>query len=143
MRRLYVVVIGFVLGACGAIAPATVPEQLEYTPGPPVVITDVTYENVLFRVAYPSAWRTVTSPANAAPWVVFASPQDDAVIVIAADEADTHVPPANVEGSLVREERSITQGDSSVLAVLIASEAQIDTFMPLFEQIVSSVTLVD
>jgi len=124
--------------ACGRIAPATPPAQLSHTPGPPVTIADGTYTSIAFTVDYPGGWRVVTSPAFSLPWTVFASPADDAVIVVAVDPDDTDVTPANAIDPITRLEDTITLPENTITVALITSNTQIETFRPIFEAVVAS-----
>jgi hypothetical protein len=129
------------LAACGRLAPANVPAQLEHTPGPPVVIADGFYHSVAFSLRVPPRWQIVTSPASSPPWVVFISPDADAVIIVAVDEKDTlNVQPPHVEGEQVRRVEAIELSDgSAVHAVLVAGAAVVDAYAEVYRRVVESI----
>jgi len=136
------IIIMGVLAGCGRLVPPTLPAQLEHTPGPPVRVTDRTYETTVFRTTYPAGWTAISSPAYAPPWVVFASPDERAVIVIAVDAADTQVmPPAlDADAATTRHEEVLDLGDGAqVTAVLVTSEDEFALYDELFERVMASV----
>jgi len=67
------------LAAC---VPATVPPQLNATPGAAVVVTDGRYDAGAFSALRPDGWRVVTSAADAPPSVIFVAPDDTALIML-------------------------------------------------------------
>jgi hypothetical protein len=134
------------LAGCGQLVPAITPAQLSYTPGPPVVITDDTYESSLFRLRYPRGWRAITSAAFSEPWVVFASPDEKALIVVAVNPDDTQISPgaASENDELQRAERTIPLEDNSHLtAALVAPRDSWDSHIAAFERVVESVRTIE
>jgi len=67
-----------------ACVPATTPPQLDYTPGPPVVIADDVFTTAAFTVTPPEGWRVITAAADAPPGAIFVSPDDTALIFVTA-----------------------------------------------------------
>ncbi len=127
--------------ACGPIVPATVPAQLSQTAGPPVVITERTYTSIAFELTYPDGWRVISSPANAAPWVVLTSPDGQAVITIGVDAADTEVSPPGVDDAATPQhvaESVFFQDGTSITAAFSADSAVYDDLLPTFERVVQS-----
>jgi hypothetical protein len=125
--------------ACGKLAPATVPAQLAQTPGPPVMISDGVYRSTAFEVAVPVDWEVVTSPAFSSPWVVFISPEEDAVIVVAVDEADTDVMPPQPAGQTqYRVEPVRLDNGQTVYAALITSAEHNDDYESMYNALQAS-----
>lgn len=128
--------------ACGPIVPATVPAQLSQTGGPPVIVTDKTYTSIAFQVNYPDGWRVISSPANAAPWVVLTSPDELAVIAIGVDAADTNVPPPGAdESAMIQQalETLIFPDGSDLTARFSADSSVYDELLPIFERVIQTV----
>ena len=133
-------VLVIVIAACGRLAPADLPPQLEYTPGPFVIVTDQTYDAGVFTVRYPLGWQVITPATFNTPWVVFQSPDETAVIVLALDVDDTQVTPENIEqAELQRETTQIVLDEDTVFVVLVAPRAEWGDNLALFETVSNSV----
>ena len=130
------------LSGCAAIAPAHPPPHLDYTPGPPIVITDQTYDAGPFSLRYPPGWRVITAAAFSTPWVVLTTPDETALIVLALDKQDTEVIPANTpEDERRRLDQVLTLGtDQPLYAVLIAPQSEWERYLPIFDHVTASVT---
>ncbi len=126
------VLCGLIFSAC---VPATVPPQLAYTPGPPVVIAGQVYHSPAFTVRYPPGWEAITSPATSPPAVIFLAPEGDALIMVGVEVEN--VPP--LEGAEVTEKREVMLPDVRVTAVLQTPAASLDHLLPIFEAVVNSV----
>ena len=133
-------VILLLLAACGTIGPNSAPPHLDYTPGPPVIVTDETYTTATFSVRYPQGWRVITAAAFSTPWVVFITPDETALIALAGDVADTEVVPSNTpENELRRREQAITLANGETLtAVLVAPDQDWETLAAIFERVIGS-----
>jgi hypothetical protein len=142
IRQVLIVCVMMVLSACAALAPANTPPHLDYTPGPPVVITDQTYDAGPFSVRYPRGWRVITAAAFSTPWVVFTTPDETALIVLALDERDTEVAPANTPVDELRRQDQIVllNPNQPLYAALIAPQNEWDTYTPIFDRVTASVT---
>jgi len=126
---------GMLISGCGTIAPATIPPQLNYTPGPSVIVTDDSYDAGIFFARYPFGWRVITPAAFSTPWVVFTTRDETALIVLALDRGDTQVPPPpNIPADqLCREEQSVPMKDADTLtAALVAPCAEWDSYITIF-----------
>lgn len=130
--RLCIFALCFFFSAC---VPATVPPQLAYTPGPPVVIAGQVYHSAAFTVSYPPGWEAITSAATSPPTVIFLAPEGDALIMVGVEVEN--VPP--LEGAEVAERREVTLADATVTAVLQAPAGSQDRLLPIFEAVVKSV----
>lgn len=132
-------VVGLVLSACTALAPAQTPPQLDNTPGPPVVVTWNTYAAPEFSTFYPAGWTVITSPATSQRWVVFISPDEQAVMVLALNRDDTQVtPPVQGDSAPRRAERTVVlSGGQTLHAALIAPPENWDSLWQLFERMVN------
>jgi polyhydroxybutyrate depolymerase len=91
MIRLYALALCACLCAC---APAETPAVLMQTPGAAVMVDGSRYANAAFSVAVPAGWRVITSPADSAPAVTFAAPDNCAVIHLSSVPADAPTAPA-------------------------------------------------
>ena len=137
LQIAFFAILAVILSACGRIAPATPPAQLDHTPGPPITIADGTYTSVAFTVDYPAGWTVISSPAFSEPWTAFTSPDDNAVIVVAVDPDDTDVSPASAQGEITRTVETVTLADDTITIVLVTGDS--DTFQPIFAAVVASV----
>ena len=142
IRNGVIVCLMLVLSACAAIAPADTPPHLDYTPGPPVVITDQTYDAGPFFLRYPQGWRVITAAAFSTPWVVLTTPDETALVVLALNKQDARVVPANPqEDKLRRLVQVLTLSTGQPLyTVLIAPQSEWEAFMPVFDRVTASIT---
>jgi hypothetical protein len=115
--------------------PAETRIDLDATPGPPVVITEDRYTTTAFSVTYPTAWRVVTSPTFAAPWVVFVRP-DEAALIALAVEGDDIADLLPESGDELRDEtRAVGAG---LTARLVAPADDWDAALATFERVIGS-----
>ena len=122
LRICVIVSLCFIFAAC---IPAHVPDNLDDTPGPPVIITGDLYEGSQFSARYPNGWRVITSEANAPPSVIFVAPDESATIqLVAGTLNNTNFP----DSSLQTDIRGLTLEDGEqVTAILRAPAAEWDT----------------
>lgn len=122
--------------------PAETPPQLHATPGASVVVAGSTVESRAFRVTYPPNWRVITSPADAPPFVIFAAPDNCALVMISAEKIDTLPQPSACEPTGFRsEQRTVDIGGTTITAAGVAPADQWDSFLPVFERVVASTML--
>jgi hypothetical protein len=128
-----------VLAAC---IPARTPPQLAATAASGIVISGDSYDAGAFRVRVPTGWRAITSPAGAAPSVIFASPDNCALIAVSAAPLDAPQPSACADSSATfrRDTRSVTLGGAAVSVGLIAPESAWDAAQVALDQVAGSVT---
>lgn len=130
-------VLSLILAAC---APPQVPEQLSFTPGAPITITDNLYTTSAFSVRYPSGWRVITTPAEAPPGVIFAAPDNAALIVLSVSPIGTPPKLANVPPERVTVEGDeVDLGQVTVHAALVADGDVIDTLRDDFTFVLDSI----
>lgn len=135
---LYLCLSVFFLFAFAGCVPATIPSQLSATPGPAVVITDQIYDTGVFKVRYPADWRVITSAATSPSTVIFAAPDNEAIMLFGLDVNEAPMPETNAQ--IRTEMRLITlENGIIVTAILNAPDTAWAIFVPLFEQIVESV----
>lgn len=135
----------FVLANCllfslvfAGCVPATVPPQLDATPGPAVVVTDQEYDAGAFKVRYPAGWRVISSAATSTATVLFAAPDHTAIMLFGVDAVEAPMP--ETDGQIRTEIRQISlEQNVSVTAILNAPAENWEVFAPLFEQSVASV----
>ncbi|NWG18004.1 MAG: hypothetical protein HXY41_15370 [Chloroflexi bacterium] len=115
--------------------PAQTPPLLNFTPGPPAVITDETFANETFSVRYPTGWRVVTSAADAPPSVVFVAPDEQSTITLQTE------PPGEPERDpLFRlETRQLFLSGLRLYAVARVPVEKWAAFQPTFERLLASV----
>lgn len=137
-RRCYLyAILLLILAAC---SPPQTPEQLNFTPGAPITITDDLYVTGAFSVRYPPGWRVITTPAEAPPGAIFAAPDNAALIVLSISPIGTPPELANVPA-----ERVAVEGDEVVLenvtvhAMLIADRDAINTLKDDFTLVIESI----
>jgi hypothetical protein len=125
----------FVLAGC---VPAKVPPQLAATPGAAVVITEQEYDAGAFKVRYPAGWRVITSAATSPTTVIFAAPDNAAIMLFGVDA--TEAPMLENDAQIRTETRQITlENGLHVTAILNAPADAWDVFVALFDQAVESV----
>lgn len=132
---LVVLLMLFIIMGC---VPAQTPQNLDDTPGPSVVVTDRRYDAGPFSAEYPAGWRVITSPAGASPFVIFASPDNCAVILISTDAMDVPAPTGCEESASFRREE---QTAGAARLALVAPGDAWDEYAPTFEQVVGSVNV--
>lgn len=115
--------------------PARVPDNLDDTPGPPVIVDGQVYEGADFSVRYPAGWRIITSEASAPQSVVFAAPDNVAIIRLQIGSLEE----ASLDGEMRTEVRGVTVGDLQLTAIFSATDAHWDANFPLFESVLASV----
>jgi hypothetical protein len=123
MRLLWPVLLGLpcVLLAC---VPATTPPQLDYTPGPPVVIAGDVFTTAAFTVTPPEGWRVITSAADAPPGAIFVSPDDSALIFVTAGSiGEPPRPQVNPGTQLQDAVETIDGGGISINVYTVAPQA--------------------
>lgn len=131
-------ILGILLLSLASCIPARLPQQIEATPGPAVVVTDQEVIIGNFAARRPAAWRIITSAAGAdAPTILLAAPENQALIVLGNGEVAT--PPLDAEG----ETRSITRRSSlttdiTITAILVAPARDWERFAEQFEWVIAS-----
>ena len=75
--------------ACSSLLPATVPPQLQHTPGAFVRLSETQFDAGFFRLDYPSTWRVVklNTADNARLQVAFVAPDQSTVMLTQVDDA--------------------------------------------------------
>lgn len=126
-----------ILAAC---SPPQTPEQLNFTPGAPITITDDRYVTGAFSVRYPPGWRVITTPAEAPPGAIFAAPDNAALIVLSISPIGTPPELANVPAERVAVEGDeVALGQITVYAALVADRDIIDTLKEDFTLVIESI----
>jgi hypothetical protein len=122
----------FLLTGC---VPARTPPLLNFTPGPPAVITGETFSNSAFSVRYPTGWRVVTGAADAPPSVVFVAPDEESTITLQVE------PPGEPERDpLFRlETRLLSRDGLRLYAIARVPVQEWAAFQPTFERLLASV----
>ena len=134
---IFTINIFFLLLFAGCV-PAKLPPQLAATPGAEIIITEQEYDAGAFKVRYPPEWRVITSAATSPTAVIFASPDDTAIMLFGVDTTEAPMPDTNAQ--IRTETRQITlENGTKVTAILNAPADSWETIAPLFEQIVESV----
>ncbi len=139
MPRVFIVIGVILLGAC---VPAQLPPQLAYTPGPPLVVDAQQIETEQFTAWVPAGWEVVTSAAASPQSVILIAPDAFALIMLGGDGAQT--PVLQVDGKISTVQRRLTLDNStSVVAVLLTAADNETLYLPVFEQVLASVSPVN
>lgn len=118
---------------CMGCVPAKVPDNLDDTPGPSVVVADGYYRGSAFTARYPAGWRIVTSEASAPPSVIFVAPDEVSTIRLSVAPIDLSGP----DSAFQIEQRVITLKDGlTVYAVLHATRES--SLLSDFEEVLAS-----
>ena len=118
------------LAACAPLVPATVPPQINNTPGAFVSVTDKTFDAGLFRLEFPRSWSVIiTSQAYYGHiQVIFMAPDGGIVSLHQVESAD----------STADEYRILTNG--VILRVAIeAAEQPSEQFSAQARRLISSI----
>ncbi len=128
--------------ALAACIPARTPPQFGATAAPGIVISGDSYDAGAFRVRVPAAWRAITSPAGAAPAVIFASPDNCTLIAVSSAPMDAPQPSSCADSAATfrRDSRALTVNGAPITVALIAPESDWDEAQATFDQIAASVT---
>lgn len=121
-----------------ACIPATVPDNLDDTPGPSVILNNGLYEGEAFTVQVPQGWRVITSEAQAPQAVIFVAPDDKTLIrlILGTVELET------VEVADQRTELyPLTLDNGAVVTAVFSSPAlSWETYWAQFETVRDSVS---
>ena len=121
-----------------ACIPATVPDNLDDTPGPPVVINNSIYEGAVFTARVPNGWRVITSEAQAPQSVIFVTPDDKTLIRLI--EGEVELSEVEVEGQR-NELYPLTLADGTTVTAVFSSPAlSWETYWAQFETVRDSVS---
>lgn len=121
-----------------ACVPATVPAHLDDTPGAPVRVIDQRYEAEQFSARYPAGWRVITGPASAPLSVMFAAPDDCALILLSTTPVDA--PALDCPQAELRTTRRQLDLPGAALFVSgTAPVAQWAAFAPILSRVAASV----
>lgn len=112
-----------------ACIPATVPDNLDDTPGPPVVVSNGLYEGAVFSARVPDGWRVITGEAQAPQSVIFVAPDGVTLIRLMLGEVD-------LESVEVADQRTelypVTLANGAVVTAVFSSPAL--SWEPYWEQ---------
>jgi hypothetical protein len=116
MRRL---IAALLLAGC---VPATPPPHLVNTPGAPVIVDGDRVITAAFRARAPAGWRIILGAASAPPAVIFAAPDNCALIAVSAAPIDAPPLPKTCPPTAPREARLRVNGGE--IAVYAAADAR-------------------
>jgi hypothetical protein len=120
---------------CTGCIPATVPDNLDDTPGPPVIVADGYYQSDVFSVRYPVGWRIVTSEASAPASVIFVAPDEVSTIRLSVAPMDV----SGLDPLFQIEQREMKLSDElTVYAVLHAQAENRKMLQAAFEAVLAS-----
>lgn len=111
---------GVLLLLLSACIPATVPDNLDDTPGPPVVVNNDVYEGTVFTAHIPDGWRVITGEAQAPQSVIFVAPDDKTLIRLILGEVE-------LEAVALADQRTevypVTLADGTIVTAVFSSPA--------------------
>ena len=116
MRRL---IAALLLAGC---VPATPPPHLANTPGAPVIVDGDRVITAAFRARAPAGWRIILGAASAPPTVIFAAPDNCALIAVSA--APIAAPPLPETCPLIAPHAARILVDGREIAVYAAADAR-------------------
>lgn len=122
-------------GLLAACVPATVPANLDDTPGPPVIVAGGWYRGAVFSARYPDGWRIVTGEAQRPQSVIFVAPDDASTITLQLGDTP-------ITGDTVRLAQQIKLAEGvTVSAALASPDAAWETLRPVYENTIASLRL--
>lgn len=124
--------------ALAACTPAETPEQLHFTPGAPIVVTQNTFMTDGFSLRYPDGWRIVTGPADAPQVFTFVSPDNCAIILVAVGSTEPITSPDCADAHFQTTRREITLDALTLTIAGSAPAAQWEAFLPHFELVAAT-----
>lgn len=134
-EKISLYLIFLLLSAC---VPVNVPPQVEYTPGAPFTVTADEFIGDSFRIIYPEGWRVITNEASRPLTVIFASPDNDALLMIASGAiTDPPAPPA-AQGELHTESETLEINGQIIGIYSAAPTDQWERYAPLFERAIDT-----
>ncbi|NWF69898.1 MAG: hypothetical protein HXY40_12505 [Chloroflexi bacterium] len=135
--RARVLLLILLLTAC---VPVAHPPQLSSTPGAAFVVTADTLDFGIFRVEYPAGWRVISGAASLPPTVIFAAPENAALLLLSVVPIDR--PPALDSGAPMRSEARTLNFDGTPLYVYsTAPVAEWAIYGAIFERLLTSITV--
>ncbi len=124
-----------VLAGC---IPAHVPDNLDDTPGPPVVVDNNVYQGAVFSAQIPDGWRVITGEAQAAQSVIFVAPDGKTLIrLIAGKVEEEAVTVANQRNKI---DPVTLANATTVTAVFSSPYSTWESYFPEFEQVRDSLS---
>ncbi|MCC6892924.1 MAG: hypothetical protein IT321_08895 [Anaerolineae bacterium] len=118
--------------------PAAVPDNLDDTPGPAIVISNSLYEGAAFTARVQDGWRVITSEAQAPQSVIFVAPDDKTLIRLI--EGEVELSEVEVEGQR-NELYPLTLADGTTVTAVFSSQAlSWATYWGQFESVRDSVS---
>jgi len=126
---------GLMFAAC---IPAHVPDNLDDTPGPSVVVDNHIYQGALFSAQVPAGWRVITGEAQAAQSVIFVAPDGKTLIhLIAGYVEEAAVTVANQRNEI----DPVTLANAETVTVVFSSPYSTwASYFPEFEQVRDSLS---
>ena len=122
-----------------ACVPAQTPPVLDATPGAAVTVTEDTYRNEIFSVRYPAGWRVITSEAGQTLSVIFAAPDNCALIVVSATMINQPPnSPACDQPNLQTATRNLSLGSAKIFIAGSAPTDDSEAFTTQLDQVATS-----
>lgn len=132
MKRLILLLLMILFGACAPLVPATTPPQLEFTPGAYVVVTDSLFDAGDFVVEYPHDWRIVKTS--------IASDEHLKAVFVAPDQSTITLTIVDSAGQNSTTERYVTLAETLIIQGIAEASADADPdFMLIFEQMMDRI----
>ena len=118
--------------------PAHVPDNLDDTPGPPVVVDDHIYQGTVFSARIPEGWRIITGEAQAPQSVIFVAPDGKALIRLMTGNVDES---AVTVADQRNEINPVTLADATIVTTVFSSPYSTwASYLPAFEQVRDSLS---
>lgn len=129
------VVVCLIIAGC---IPAHVPDNLDDTPGPPVVVDDHVYQGTVFSARIPEGWRVITGEAQAAQSVIFVAPDGKTLIRLITGNVDKSA----VTVADQRNEINLVTLSNAVIVTTVFSSPYSTwaSYFPEFEQVRDSLS---
>jgi hypothetical protein len=118
--------------------PAHVPENLDDTPGPPIVVNNKVYRGAEFSARIPDGWRVITGEAQATQSVIFVAPDGKTLIRLVAGnvKADTVIV-ANQRNEI----DPVTLANAKIVTAVFSSPYSTwERYFPEFERVRDSLS---
>lgn len=129
--RFFCLILSIVLVGC---IPAHVPDNLDDTPGPPVMVSDGFYVGMDFQARIPDGWRVITGEARATQSAIFVAPDDKTLIRLVAGKVDVNtlfVDNQRNYGEVI----TLAKSGQVVTAVFSSPYSTWERYYPLWEQV--------
>ena len=140
IKRVWVIILFCLLtSACQSLVPATSPLQLDFTPSPPITITDSQIEGDWFSLDYPDNWRVITNIASEPLHLILVSPDDSLVIHVEDGRSGCRIQENATDSDKIRWDSCVGEDDAQMYIWGEQDSTVADQYQPFFDFVRNSI----